>query len=100
MGLGVEVYGPDGALKFSTSDRLGRFLLNIQIGTAAGAISVPGLNTGVPFCVVTARDSSTSSPSFSFLPTPPTISYDQTNQVVYWSASTLPEGWVLTVGVY
>lgn len=100
MPVGVEIFGADGSLKFSATDRLGRFLLTVNIGPGAGGVSVPGLNTGIPFIVVTARDAPTSSPSFQYLPTPPTITFNQAAQAVYWSDSSLPEGWVLTIGVY
>ena len=100
MPSGVEVNGPDGSLKFSATDRLGRFLLAVNISTGAGGVSVPGLNTGTPFIVVTARDDSTSSPAFSYLPIPPTVTFNQSAQAVYWSASNYAPGWVLTVGVY
>lgn len=52
MSFGLEVYGQDGNVTLSVTDRAGRILGSVNSGTSPGSINVPALSSGSPFYIL------------------------------------------------
>lgn len=57
MPVGVETYGPDGAVLMSYTSKIGRQLGKVVTGTSDGSWTVPGLAEGIPWIATIAQGS-------------------------------------------